>query len=264
MPIAPYPAYAPGVGGVKPYERSFPGGGFVRVRGGVAPPAPATPWTPPSFPPTGTFNPQRELETGEGQRGLEQLEGTTATSEAQLRADYGTGTEGFNTSEKRSNADFSKALELLKESYTRLGTRQQEGANRAGLLQGGALLQAAAKREENEGKEKETKTTAHTRAIEDLNTRRAAFNRDFAPPDQANPLGGRRWQALTTALANAQGNQAFFRQGQQSLAGQEAAERGWPGYSAPAAPKPSASPVPWTGNVRIGNPNVPYLRGIRR
>lgn len=301
MPVAPYPTYTgpAGAGGVRPYEasgpagfvrvgprpagpggvvpytRSVPGAGWVRVGPGRAltaassgssgQPSPSSSWTPPAFPPTGTFNPSRELETEEAGRGLQQYEGDVATKEARLRTDYATQLSEYGRQEGEQNDALAKGLALLKESYAKLGTRQEEGANKAGLLQGGALLQAAAKRGANEGKEAEKDREATNKQLAAIARARADYALTNAPPDASNPLGGRAWEDLISGLANAQSNQAFYSQGQQSLAAQEAAERGFGGYQPPARSAPAAArrPAPAPGRIRAG-PGVPINRRTGR
>jgi hypothetical protein len=277
-PVAPYPTFGaplPGnyAGGVRPNTYGGGSGGFVRI-GGVpagsgivrpatggkpyAGPAPKAtmpkPWTPPAFPPTGTFNPSREIEVGEAKRGLEQAEGEGATSETQLRNRYATGMSEYDRQANEQTDSYNKGLALLAESFQKLGTRQTEATNKAGLLQGGAVLQAAATRGANEGKERTKQTEANTKAQEAINRSRAKLIEELAPPDATNALGGTSWQNLITHLANLKSNFTFYQQGQQSLAAQEAAERGFAGYKPPAAPAAKApAPKAAGGGVRLWN-----------
>lgn len=249
---------APGAGGAVPRETSGqPPGTFVRIGGrpAAANPNAYTPWDPsqaPAFPPSGSFNPSREIEGQEATRGLQQAEGQIGTSRSRDTADYFTQLSEIGRGEGQRTQDLQRNLGLLKQSYERLGTAQQEQANKAGVLQGGALLQAAAKRSANEGQERGKMQTAFDRAQEADQLQRAKLAREGAPPDASNPLGGRAFQDLTTQLANLQSNNAFFQQAQQSLAAQEAAERGFGGYQAPAGQKVD----------RHGNPYREVRKGV--
>lgn len=212
-------------------------------------------WTPP---PTGSYNPTRDVEAEEGERGLGQLEGQLATSGSRDTADYFTQKGEIERTEGQQNTDFSKQQEQLAEAFKQLAGSQQEGANKAGVLGGGALLQAAAKRAVNEGKERATDTTNHERQIEGDELAQAKLAREGAPPETANPLGGRAFQDLNTQLTNAQSNQTFFEDAQHRLAGQEASERGYNPPAAPAAPHVAPSGLPVVKSSRA----QPVSRGV--
>jgi hypothetical protein len=292
-PLAPgtYPTFGhplPGnyPGNVRPnFYTAGPGTGFVRVggynqRGAVH--SARMPWEhpppPPKPQPTQTwgqgwpgagFEPTRRLEAEEGQRGLEQLESQQAIARSRLQGDYGLAMTEYGRQEGEQQDALSKSLALLQESYAKLGTKQTEGANKAGLLSGGALLQAAAARAANEGKEATKQREAESKGIEAINRSRAKEILEQAPPDATNPLGGRAWQDLAEALRNAQSNQAFFTQGQQGLAWQEAGNAGYripttPTAPAKAAAKPAFRPPPAPGGgVRLWNAGAKRMMTYR-
>lgn len=212
-------------------------GPWARVGPAAAPAAPAggaPAWTPPPLP-TGYYNPSRTIETEESQRGLGQLEGEVGTQRARDKTDYYDQSAGLDRQAQQQQSDYQRAQAQLRQSFQRLGTKQEEGANVAGALQSGALLQAAAKRAANEGQQRDVQNVNYGRQVDANKLARAQLDLTGAPPDAANPLGGRNFQDLTTKLTNAQANNTFFGYSQSKLAGQEAAERGYPAPTAPAA-----------------------------
>jgi hypothetical protein len=251
-------AYRPGAAPRAPVKAI---GTPLRVKSPAPKPAaaPAAPWAPPPWPPTGAFNPQRELEVGEAKRGLEQQELEGNTTRTRYGSAYATDMSEYDRQGREQTDAYNKGLALLAESYQRLGTRQTEAANKAGLLQGGALLQSAATRGANEAKERQKRTEANTLAQEKLDRARGKMIEELGPPDVTNPAGGTKWQDLSTKLANLASNFTFYQQGQQALAGQEAAfNKGWEGYAPPKPPaaKPAPKPPPPKapgGGVRLWN-----------
>lgn len=230
------PAAAPGAP-----SGAVPPPGAVPAAGAGASGAPT--WTPP---PTGSYNPTRDVEAEEGQRGLGQLEGDTATKRTRGIADYFTSLDSINRARTQENQDYGTQQETLKRAFSQLAGKQTEQANKYGVLGGGAPLAAAAARATNEGREAAAQAQAHTRRGEQFDLNAAKLARELAPPDAANPVGGRYFSDLSTGLTNAQSNQAFFEESQHRLAGQEAGERGWtppPNLTASGAPSGLASRV---------------------
>jgi len=269
-PQAPnYAARYPGA--MAAVRGAFPGGEgehrqYVKLASHTQPPpAPAPATAPPAWPPSSLFKGQRQLEVGEAERGLHEAEREGATTRTRLGNQYATSLSendreraqelaDYNRQSAEQNDAYQKGLGLLAESFQKLGTRQSEAANKAGVLQGGALLSSAAVRGANEAKERTKRAEANTKAIqalerghvragETLDRARARLIEEEAPPDEANPVGGIKYQDLATHLANLQANTAWFGQEQQSLAGQEASEAGWPGYP-PAAQPPAPARYP--------------------
>jgi hypothetical protein len=95
------------------------------------------PWKPyvPPKPPAGSYDPALDAQRAAAQRGLGDL------------------TQDVETAGTRANVDYGRSTELLKQAYGRLGVRQEEQAATSGVIDGGALLQAAAKRAANESTE---------------------------------------------------------------------------------------------------------------
>lgn len=230
-----------GPGGVVPYFRRTPGG-FVSVgfpprgrapaaRGraatpagapaaGGAAPAPAnSPQGAGVYPPLpfGSFNPERQVQIQESERGLGQLEDSARTAAVRDTGDYG-------IRKSQYEQDYNQAQARLKQQFTQLAGRQQEQANAAGVLEGGAALQAAQKRAANEGKVSGEQTQARDRQL-------AALALDLEPPsgydETGKPIGGgREFQDIATRLGNAQSTNAFFAKSQRALMGGEAGAAG--------------------------------------
>ncbi len=275
-----------GPGGVVPRVSVQPGAGFVRVGAkpvvAAAQPTPASP-TPaapsPSGPtqpfalPAGAFNPQRQVEVEEANRGLEQLQGEDATAATRDVSDYNTALAQLQQSEQQQGADHATNLATIARAFQNLKTAQEQKDNAAGVVSGGALLQAAAKRSSNEGLETAKQNTAFERQQLADQAKAAELARELAPPPEAGSLdptelaqGGRKFQDIGTALSNAALNNAFFGESQNRLAGQEAAENGYVPPTAPlvraaAAPSPRVSAQPGAGYVRVGATPKPQRRG---
>lgn len=245
------------------------------IRPGVphpaAPPPGAVPATGPgssgagaSTLPTGSYNPSRDVEVEEGQRGLRQLEGTIGTGRTRTADDFFASLKNLQTGLGNENSDFARQQEQLKRAFSILAGKQTEQANRYGVLGGGALLQSAAARAGNEGRESQQQTVAHQRRTDALNQEIARLFETSAPPDATNPLGGRAFQNFTTQLTNAQANQAFFGESQGRLAGQEAAERGYEPPPSPGAAlhRAAAAPRRRPAPARSRDPFARYRRGL--
>lgn len=148
---------------------------------------PFQPYKPPPVP-SGSYDPTLDAQLGQSQRGLGDLKQDTESLNTRDTVDYGTQLGNLN-----------QQITQLHTDYEQLGGRQQESANQAGVISGGAMLQAAQKRAANE---------AHDRVPLDQAKQQLAI--DYAPPSAGSPLGGRRFQDRTTALTRAQREGAQF------------------------------------------------------
>lgn len=167
------------------------------------------------------------MEVEQGARGLGQLEDQAATSRSRNISDYYNARGALETAGQQEGQDFSTQQANLQRAYAALAGKQGERAGQYGVLHGGALLQAAAKRAGNEGRESAANQTAHQRRVDELTRRMAQLDLTSAPPDEANPLGGREFQDLASHVSTAQSNQAFYEAGQHRLEGTEAAKAGY-------------------------------------
>lgn len=156
---------------------------------------------------------------------------------------YGRGLTDLQTSRSRGDEDYQRSVQMLTRQYGQLAGAQRQAQSRAGVVRGGAMLQAAAKRTENQAIDRQPLDTNyqrftsdntlaqgrlgedHTRILgrlgEDRDTafagldtagRRLGEDRDLglgalalemAPPDASNPFGGRRFQDRTTQVTRA-------------------------------------------------------------
>lgn len=240
------------------------------------------PYAPPPIP-AGSYDPALDAQVGAAQRGYLDTRQDTETAGTRDTVDYGLGVDAINRGSGRSQADLNlsrdrgyadlqtqatqadedhnRAVGLLTRNYDRLGTAQGERQNQAGVLRGGAALQAAAKRAANMGVERQgidtswqrTQggiTTARTRLGEDYSLRSGRLGEDTSlgladlalkqgPPDANSPLGGRSFQDRGTALARAGRElQAFGL----DVEGQKAYQAAGAGYVPPGRGEPGGMP----------------------
>lgn len=224
------PGWEPWGRAISPQQRRLIAGGVHGFR----------PYSPPPVP-TGSYDPTLDAQLGQSQRGLGDLRQDTETANTRDTVDY-----------QAQQGDINRQIDQLHTGYEQLGGRQQEQANAAGLLRGGAMLQAAQKRAANEARDKVPMTEALQRlALES------------APPSADNPLGGRRFQDRTTALTRAE------REGSQfgiDVNSQKLYQASQVGYVAPGRGDPGGMPrnehVSATGmhtrDVRIGGTVYTY------
>lgn len=253
---------------------------------------PFTPYQPPP-PPAGSYDPALDAQRGQVGRGLFDLSQDIGTQNVRDTTDYGLqreqlqrqqgygqqdlttgrdrslnalmtqlheGTADIGTRRGQLTEDHARSLEMLARGYQQLGGRQRQQANAAGVLNGGALLQAAAKRKANEAIDRRPIDTGFQRATGELDTAQARLQSgtdsrarevwdDFntgsqrlgegtdyglgqlalslAPPDANNPLGGRSFQDRTNTLTRAQRDAAAFGLDLEGQRAYQAAGSGW-------------------------------------
>lgn len=233
-------------------SRPQPGGPIRQRRApsqpGVAPvyhPGDA-PWQPPPIP-AGAYNPIRDIELAAGKRGvgntLEDIATRSARDESNLLLSEG----DVHRQEDQQTQDRDRALAQIAQSFTRLGVRQGEQANTAGVLRGGALLQSAAKRAGNEVRAREPVQTNYARQIE-------ADQRQLG---QLVLQRQRDAEDLGTQGSRAEREQGQFGIDTETLKGREAAENG---YYSPTGVVPRTT-TQRGGFVRVGMPLRPQRRG---
>jgi hypothetical protein len=120
-----------------------PGFGALAAPAGVPP-------IPPDF-----YNPERQVALEQGQEQGRQTLEDIGTKRTRGESDYTLGVGETNREIGERDEGRQRALAQLQQSYARLGGQQEEQANSAGVLRGGALLQAAAARAANQGKANE-------------------------------------------------------------------------------------------------------------
>lgn len=190
-----------------------------------------------------------------------------------INTGYGRNVADLNTASARGQQDYDSNVQALTRRYGQLGDTQRQGQAKAGVMRGGAMLQAAAKRTANEaidrqpmdtsfqrfqtdqstqlGRLGEDKTlglsrlgedrdtaygqldTAGRRLTEDSDLSRGQLALQMAPPDANNPYGGRSFQDRTTQLTRAQREGTAFGLDTTAAKAYQAAGAGWTPPSQP-------------------------------
>lgn len=174
--------------------------------------------------PTGSYSPEHDILSTGSEEGLRRKEGRIGTEEARQKTDFWTKLGLLNEAGGNENSDYQRAKGLLAKSFQNLAGRQQEQQASAGVLEGGAALQAAQKRAANQGQQQEGADIAHGRAVKGNEQQIADLVQQLGLPDTANPLGGRAWQDLETTREENKGEDLAFRKGQYRLGSDEAAK----------------------------------------
>jgi hypothetical protein len=206
--------------------------------------------------PSGLFSPTREIELDTGAKGAENKETDLGAQRLRGEDDYTTALEGIGREQQQSQGDintaranqaaaYQTAVKSLSESFQKLGQRQTEQANTAGVLDGGALLQSAAKRAGNEGLRKKSIDESNAQATASLAEREGELNQSAEL--NRGKLGltqQRSLEDIATELTRTQKEQAAYAANVHTLEGDEAASAG---YS--PAQKPSNQYTTSTGQV---------------
>lgn len=216
-------------------------GGAVRVGGrpgaAFADPSQETAWQPPPVP-AGYYNPIRDIELAEGQRGSEQSITGLDRQKTVGENTYATNLGLLAQREQQQQDSAKQTLARLAEGYAKLGARQGEQANKAGVVNGGALISATTKRVANEGVQKAADERAFAQQRQQLENERGRL---ATGENQLVGPGG----SLVEAIQNARTNQQAFANSVGTLKGNEAAAHG---YRPPQRP--------WVkvrgGSVRVG------------
>ena len=274
------------------------------------------PWTPyqVGLPPTGSYDPSLDAQGYAAQRGLFDLGQDTNTANVRGVVDYGLSQDAINrgqtrgledlqfqqgqvdtgygrnltdlqTSGTRGTEDYQRSLQMLQRSYQQLGNRQAQQMRATGVAQGGAALQAAAKRTANQAVDQQPIQTNYDRFMADNQTSQSRLGEDrttalgqiglqrnrlgedtnlslgqlalqSAPPDGSNPFGGRDWQDRTTALTRAQRENSAFGIDLNSQRYYQAAGAGWQPPTGPSNEFRDAQGNPYRvvtqGNQTVG------------
>jgi hypothetical protein len=108
-------------------------------------------WTPPPpVIPSAAYNPTLDIELEAGKRGTANTIEDLLTKRTRGDAGFAIDQGELQREEGEQGAAHDRALKSIAQGFQRLGARQAEGANAAGVLGGGALAQAAQKRAANE------------------------------------------------------------------------------------------------------------------
>jgi hypothetical protein len=142
---------------------------------------PFKPFTPYGTPPPDRYDPALDATVAAGERGYGDLVTNAATANRRGIEDYGFGVADANRTQDRGLADIgtqrgyatedhNRAIQMLTRNYQQLGNRQGEQARVMGVSSGGALLQAARKRQENQTLDQQPIDTSFNRTISGLQT----------------------------------------------------------------------------------------------
>jgi hypothetical protein len=169
---------------------------------------PFKPYTPPR-PPAGSYDPALDAAREAANRGYGDVQRDTERDLEYAGQDFQFGQDAANQAFNRYEADFNTNTSMLKRQYDILAGRQAEQANVSGVFGGGALLEAAAKRQTNHGLEQTQLDTGLARAREDRDIGIGRMGVDYQRGTDALRLGqtraGRENQAfgLDTAAQRA-------------------------------------------------------------
>jgi hypothetical protein len=121
----------------------------------------------PPRPPAGSYDPSLDAAREAAERGYGDLRQDIETAGTRADVDYGLGRESVGRGFGRYEEDYRRNTDMLKQSFQRLAARQGENMNQMGVLNGGAALEAAAKRAANQAQEQRQLDTGYNRAVED-------------------------------------------------------------------------------------------------
>lgn len=243
-------------------------GGLGGISSGYLRPSSVVPQTDPT-PPAGLYNPLRDIEISEGKKGSSQAisgleqkkeygEDDFSTGKLEDEREQGNSLSEIGTARTRQQEAGKVALERLAESYKKLGAQQTEGANAAGVINGGALLQSAMKRAANEGIAKTADQKALSQNLED-----DALKETRLKESGESALGKllreseRGLREDTTGIANQSANEQTFEEGVNTLKDNEAASEGYVPGSGVA---PRTSVQKGAGFVHVGQPQKKQRR----
>lgn len=191
-------------------------------------------------------------------RGTEDL----ASERAGVDRGYGRNIADLDQSGQRGQQDYDFGVAALTRRYGQLGDTQRQQQAKAGVMRGGAMLQAAAKRTANQALDRQPMDTSFQRFQQDQGTQRTRLGEDrdvaygqldtagrrltedsdlsraqlalnLAPPDANNPFGGRAWQDRTTEFTRAGRENTQFGLDTDAAKAYQAAGAGWSPPSMP-------------------------------
>lgn len=177
-----------------------------------------TPFKAPVNPPPGTYDPSIDAQVRASGRGYGDLSQDYTVGKTRAQDDYLVATGDLTTSRDRSlsdllaarsraGEDYNANIAGLDRSYLRLGDQQTQAANAAGVLGGGVLAQALAKRTANEAIDRAPIDTNYNRYLADSQTQESRLGQDYAENadklslglDRAYGTGGDQTIALARA-----------------------------------------------------------------
>ena len=133
----------------------------------------------PPPPPTGSYDPSLDAAEAAAHRGYGDLQQDVGLAGSRAGQDYGIGIADLDQAKTRGLQDYTTNTSLLQRSFQQLAASQQEQANAAGVLRGGAALQSAAKRAENQGIQQTALNTGWSRQQQDIKSQVDRLGLDF-------------------------------------------------------------------------------------
>jgi hypothetical protein len=128
---------------------------------------PKKPGPAPLRPPAGTYDPALDAARRAATRGYGDVKQDTRLAGTRAAEDFQFGQDDVNRSYTRTGEDYAANTAMIRRQYDILAGRQQEQANVSGVIGGGALMEAATKRQANQAIEQAPLDTSYARAGED-------------------------------------------------------------------------------------------------
>lgn len=212
------------------------------------------PWiAPPAVIPSSAYNPTLDIELAAGKRGTRNTIEDLLTKGTRGEQGFALDQAEVKRQEGEQGQEHQRVLAALAQNYERLGGRQTEQANAAGVSRGGALLQAAMKRKANEGKAAEpiNLNYQHQQEGDQRSLARLALSRQQEGED------------IGTGVSRAEREQTQFGIDTNTVKAREATNNGYLDSGGVVA---RTSTQPGAGFVRVGGaPRVnPYANWGRR
>jgi hypothetical protein len=123
----------------------------------------------PPLPPAGSYNPDLDAARAAAGRGILDTRQDTELGLARAGQDYGLGVEDLNRGLADRTDAFHRNTEALQRSFNVLAGQQANAQRQMGLTGGGALLQAATKRQANQQIQQRSLNEDQLRAVRDTN-----------------------------------------------------------------------------------------------
>lgn len=199
--------------------------------------------------PSGLFDPTREMNIANGATGAYDKEQDLAGPDGQkqvsednytqaleaLKREGVQGNEDIATQRGQDETAYNTSVQNLTKGFANLAARQGEQANQAGVLGGGALLQAAAKRAVNQGTQQAALDTAHAQTEQALQTRAQRLAEGQQLGEGKLTQGeGRELSNIQKEVRRTKADQTQFRVNERQLEGDEAAARGYSPQTVPS------------------------------
>jgi hypothetical protein len=125
------------------------------------------PGPPPPRPPAGTYDPALDAARRAATRGYGDVKQDTRLAGTRAAEDFQFGQDDINSAYVRTGEDYAANTAMIRRQYDILAGRQQEQANVSGVIGGGALMEAATKRQANQAIEQAPLDTSYARAGQD-------------------------------------------------------------------------------------------------